>query len=223
MALQDTMHKLTLKEARKLGVAVEWTEATHAERMGGALTSALKAIATGTSTPSSMSMYRFARGDLRFAYLAPFDRAIAHPGQFHVVMPGSLASSVARVWKGLGAAWTAPDPLVAQALDADAALTSAVKKLSWRKGLAGATFTLPWTLQVRAIGDGHSHLAMNAGTYSGLLLQKPGIGMFVRVVDALGPLLPRTTTASQGFAFACLDGLASEILAGRTVLRSDGR
>ncbi|MFN0252547.1 MAG: hypothetical protein ACKV2T_37065 [Kofleriaceae bacterium] len=135
-----------------------------------------------------------------FLYVVPFENASALAGVYHFRLAGGFAEPAVYVRRFFGARWHANDNKAASArIDAAPGMKAAVKELPFRKGTSLGDIVLDYTAQFTSLGDGTTHLAIQAGSrnldtsYQCLV---PAVG----VARALAPILIDTAPL-QGFYF----------------------
>jgi hypothetical protein len=193
-----------VSEAQEAGAQVIAAEVITTDRsgtMGARVGGALKATVGGKLRPDRHEVFVFDTQGARHLYVQPIAGVTALPGEHHAWLFGSLRSPVAYVPGMLGAKWTSPaDPeLVSWLNKSQGQLKSVVRgtKLKWKVGMG--EIELPWGIQLRSLGDGRSHLAMNAGRYGGFTTVRVGIGHFVKVAHAMSQVLAQGVFPEQEF------------------------
>lgn len=187
------------EEAAALGSQVigfeEHAEGASAGRLlGDALKDKLLPFG-GSMRVDGIQIFGFQTAGVQHLYVQPWSQMHALPGEHHAWLPGAYRSPVVHQ-RGvvMGMSWNAGgDAELAQWLGAQAALMQVVKgcKKDWKAGTK--TFDLEWTVQLLSLGDGRSHLIMQAGRYGGLTSYRVGIGHFLSVGHAWAPLIARDT------------------------------
>ena len=183
------------EEAAALGGQVigfeEHAEGASAGRMlGDALKDKLLPFG-GSTKVDGIQIFGFETAGVRHLYVQPWSQMHALPGEHHAWLPGSYRSPVV-YQRGvvMGMSWNAGgDGELAQWLGGQPALMTVVKgcKKDWTAGTK--VFDLEWTVQLLSLGDGRSHLVMQAGRYGGLTSYRVGLGHFLALGHAWAPLL----------------------------------
>lgn len=187
------------EEAAALGGQVigyeEHAEGLKASRLlGDALKDKLNPFG-GSMRVDGMQIFGFETGGVQHLYVQPWSQMHALPGEHHAWLPGAYRSPVVHQRAVvMGMSWNAGgDAELAKWLGTQAALMQVVKgcKKDWKAGTK--TFDLEWTVQLLSLGDGRSHLIMQAGRYGGLTSYRVGLGHFLSLGHAWAPLIGRDT------------------------------
>lgn len=212
------------EEAAALGSQVigfeEYSEGVTA---GGLLGDALKAKLNpfgGKSRVDGVQIFGFQTAGVQHLYVQPWSQMLPLPGEHHAWLPGAYRSPVVHQ-RGtiMGMNWNAGgDAELAQWLGGQGALMQVVKgcKKDWKAGTK--SFELEWTVQLLSLGDGRSHLCMQAGRYGGITSYRVGLSHFLSVGHAWAPLIAQ----GQYPAHAPLKPIAYSDLFYRYILQGGG-
>lgn len=196
--------KATLEEAEKARCTLkqEFEQVNDdAASVKGAVGGTLKAFTGGKMQVDSLQIYHWSHAITDFTYFQPFSGMMVLPGEHHAILPGSVRSPLI-VKKGLlgGAKWVSPDDkeLAAQCKD-DKGLKKALKGLKWEWGIGASKIEHEWTIQVRATGDGRTHIVMQVGRYGGFTTYKVGYAKFLEICEAIKSSLQSEPHEEQNF------------------------
>jgi hypothetical protein len=193
-------------EAAALGMTIRAFEEVGGEerRLGDAAGQIMRMAVTGSAPAqtTSVDLWWIDSSVGLFLLAQPFQAGDALVGEYHLRIEGGLPQPIvlARAMFFRKRWATADDKELSAALEGSAALKAATKKLAWAKHTTSGQIDLDWTVQLRALGDGTSHLVMQAGS-SAWSVHAPALGVFTEVVLALAPLLKHDHFEAQGSYF----------------------
>lgn len=155
-------------------------------------------------------------------YVQPYAGMNALPGEHHAVLSGSLPSpALLRASQGMFSGrpqWESPaDPRLAAAMNVDAAIGGLVKRMVWDWKVGLGAFELDYTLQLRSVGDGATHLMMRAGRYGGFTTYEVGIAVFLAACRTLHGWLQPIAAPPQTFLGASAFEAVLPLLYGRSL------
>jgi hypothetical protein len=147
-------------------------------------------LGSAPTKPTSVDAYWIEGPVGSFLFAQPFQHSDALTGEYHLLLSGGLPQPVALCRASFfRKKWTtAEDRALLAALEASKPLAAAIKKLCWSKHTTFGEIDLDWTVQLSALGDGTSHLVVQAGSPA-LSMEDPLLGPFLEVAAALAPLL----------------------------------
>ena len=124
------------------------------------------------------------------------------PGEFHTRFVGNLRSPACFYRKSLlSKRWAAAEDLeTEQHLNSSAPLKKATGAMKWRTNNAASYIDLDWTIQLRALGDGTSHLVVQSAGF-GRIGWRAGVTEFAAIVRALLTLVEETPHSAQGLYY----------------------
>lgn len=183
---------------------------------GGAqvMASTMRALLGGRHRVDGVQIFRLQTNGWSHAYVQPYSGLQPLPGEHHAILSGSLPAPACLVRGGLlgEPQWESPDRALAQWLAGQPTLRAVTRELAWDWKSGMTVVRLPWTLQLRSVGDGTTHVVLAAGRYGGLLAYEVGCAAWLRACGALHPCLGPTPQAPQSFvqptAYAQLLALA---------------
>lgn len=183
-----------LSEAAALGVIVRSAEEIQTGQHGAAgyARQLLQMTVLGEASTSmtSIDVYWMEGPIGNFLFAQPFQRGDALVGEYHVLLAGGLPQPVA-LCRALffRKAWaTGGDSSLSKMLEGSGELRAATKRLYWSKQSTIGDMKLEWTVQLSGLGDGTSHLVVQAGS-SAFSIDDAMLGPFLGVVLALTPLM----------------------------------
>lgn len=101
-----------------------------------------------------------------FVYVVPLQGSVSLAGIHHFRLPGALARPAVRVKKLIGNRWHVEgDDALAKRLTGSRELEAAAKQLPFAKQTLRGAQSLDWTIQASSLGDGTTHLAVQAGSF----------------------------------------------------------
>ena len=176
--------------------------ATVGQLVGGAMKDALKSKVLGPFAGShhvvdGVQIYGIETGGVRQLYVQPFAQQLALPGEHHVALPGAMRSPIVYRQATVRWGWDAGgDEELATWLNGEPSLKAAAKGLEDVWVCGKESWAHDWTAQLMALGDGRSHLVVQAGSHGGMLgPMRVGVGPFVQLGGALGRWLTGQPTA----------------------------
>jgi hypothetical protein len=191
-----------IAEAAKAGThvlnVVEHADGGDAAR--AAVGSSLKALFGGSMRVDCIQVFSLQTYGWPHTYAQPYAGVAALPGEHHGILHGALPSP-AMLTPGIfsGASWEAGMPEVAKALDRDPHIKGAAQatKFEWPSGLSKVS--LAWGVQLRSLGNGTTHVVMQAGRYGGLTSYEVGMAQWLRLCQALPSCLQPYVYPPQPF------------------------
>ncbi|EYF02608.1 tetratricopeptide repeat protein [Chondromyces apiculatus] len=191
-----------LGEAQKAGTGVVNVIeiGDDAQAAQAVLGSTLKAFVGGKVRNDGAQIVHMNAGGWPHVYVQPYSGMNPLPGEHHALLAGSLPAPAILRAGGLfrGPKWDSPaDPQLATALDQDPGIRMVTEKLSWEWSQGLTTIAHDWTLQFRSLGDGATHLVMQAGRFGGLTTYEVGIAAFLGVCRLLRTWMRQGATPPQ--------------------------
>lgn len=179
MIISLTQRDSVLREAKAAGCNLlevfSWThqEGTHAE------------------------VFQFRTSGAYHIYAQPYEDGVALPGEHHAWIHGELRAASLFAQGQNGAQWFGGgDPELAAWLNSHDGLSTGVRELSWQWVAGGPNISLRWGMQTRPLGEGRTHVVMQAGRYGGDSTSAfVGFQLFLALCTALAEVAPRTTHA----------------------------
>lgn len=152
---------------------------------------ALKSLFGGKVDSDFAQVFQLTTGGLEHLYIQPYEGVMAVPGEHHARIPGALPRPVvfAKALFGGGKWKTGEDKDLAKRLAGHPPLKSMTKALKWTWAAGTTEIKLPWTVQIRPLQDGSSHIVMKAGRYGGFTTYKVGFWVFVQLCEQLKGVL----------------------------------
>ena len=172
---------------------------------------------TGGMDQDAIQVYLFETDGVKHLYAQPFSNQYALPGEHHAVLGGSMQGAAVLRNSFAGPRWHAGElPEVAQALNANDRLAAVVEQIvwSWRVGLGRVQ--IPWLVQLRPLGQGRTHLCLQATGEARSGAHQAGFEELARLRSALWLAL-QTTGDSAERAFLepeSFGALFQDVLAG---------
>ena len=193
-----------IDEARHAGATVlEVVELSdEVDAANAALGSSLKALFGGRAQFDHVQVFRLHTQGWIHTYAQPYSGLVPLPGEHHGVLHGSLAAPAILRPGGLfgGAKWDPSAwPDVARYLDSAAHLASVVRATEWEWGTGLSVVRLEWGVQLRSLGNGATHVVMQAGRYGGLTTYEVGFSQWLRLCQILPSFLQQAAHPAQAF------------------------
>ncbi len=193
-------HEAILQEATALGGHLfGYDQHMQNASAGGLLGHALRAkVPLAGAKADGVQIFGFETAGVRHLYVQPWSGMNTLPGEHHAWLTGSYRSPIAFRAGVLGFKWHAGgDDELRGWLEGQAALRELVKACAttWKSGTS--SFDLDWTVQLMSMGDGRSHLVMNAGSYGGMFGTQVGARHFLALGQTLASLLTQQTHPAQ--------------------------
>jgi hypothetical protein len=197
------------KEAESVGVAILDRDVVQVGEHGAIeflkQSVSLGLLGTAETNPTHLQIYQLDAQPPPFIYIAAYQNISPLPGETHVRLPGSLPEPVTFYYGGMlrKNKWFANEQVELEAhLGGDPELAAATKVLSWKKSAGDFNVNLDWTVQLRSLGDGTSHLAFQAGNYGKFLLNnRVGLKEFLALARAIEPLIYDEAYPAQAFSY----------------------
>lgn len=200
-----------LKEAQAAGMAIVAFDevANDAKATGGAMGGVLKTFVGGNLAVDCVQVMRLETGGWSHAYVQPYSGVTALPGEHHGLLHGGIAAPAVLRRGGLGSAfagllssckWESPaHPGVAQFLTSAPGLAAVAKATKWEWATGLSKVELDWGIQLRGVGDGTTHVALQSGRYGGITTYHVGFGHFIALCQALPACLDPAGSTAQEF------------------------
>jgi hypothetical protein len=179
-----------IDDAHRIGARVE-SVTSALERFDGTdlVTSIDSALFRGAQVTSNAHVFVFETQGFRHCYVQPYDDSDPLPGVHIARIEGTIRQ--AGIFLGgpiRQPGWYDGGDHSITAFDHDPTLQRLANDLSWQWNVGTREFALPWTVQVRACGGGHSEVVLRAGRYGGLSTYGVGMGVFLQWCSALHQL-----------------------------------
>ncbi len=191
-----------ISEAQRAGCTVlsiqESGDREKAE--GAAVGTSLKAIFGGRVGADTVQVMLLETMGMKHLYVQPFSGVSPIPGEHHAVLGGSLPAVIELGPGGFSPEWKSPDKELSKALNKSfPVLKAAAKKCEFEWAVGFGTVKLEWAIQVASMGDGRSHMVMQAGRYGGVTTYEVGFSHFMRMYNELSGSMRPERFPTQGF------------------------
>lgn len=168
---------------------------------GAAVGTSLKAIFGGKVGTDTVQVMLLETMGMKHLYVQPYSGVSPLPGEHHAVLGGSLPAVLELTPGGFSPEWKSPDKELSKALNKSfPVLKAAAKKCQFEWAVGFGTVKLEWAIQVASLGDGRSHMVMQAGRYGGLTTYEVGFSHFMRMYNELSGAMRPERFPRQGFA-----------------------
>ncbi len=136
-----------------------------------------------------------------FMLAQPYQGGDPLVGEYHARLVGGLPQAVAFCRASFfRKKWATEDGALGHVLEGSPVLRGAVKQLAWARHGTYGKIELDWTVQLAALGDGTSHLVVQAGS-SAWSADDTLLGAVCDLALALGALLGHEPREAQGRYF----------------------
>lgn len=125
-------------------------------------------------------------------YFQPYEGIKILPGEHHMLLKGTLDEPLSLQKIGVlgNQAWICPNQHnLEQMFNGSAALLEKTRGLKWDWDFGFTSYKLKWTVQLRPVGNGYTHLVMMAGRYGGMNTIRVGINPFLNLAAILMKVL----------------------------------
>jgi hypothetical protein len=201
---RDRQKQALIAEAGKAGAqVVDIVElGDDARAASAAIGGTLTAMVGGSMRIDGVTILRLQTNGWPHVYAQPFSGFNPLPGEHHAILSGCLPSPA--ILRNPGRfqkpQWDpAAGPEVARQLSAAPFVQRVVESLAWEWQMGMTKVTLDWAIQLRSVGNGTTHVVMQAGRHGGLTTYEVGFAQWMQVCQALHSGLAAWAPPAQHF------------------------
>jgi len=216
----DNQSNAIQEEAKAAGCTIQDIETIESEENTSAsnvMGSAIKSVFGGSLQPTAHQFYLCSSSFGEHLYVQPYATASVLPGEHHAFIEGSynatfyvqesfwtkkdnLALYFLLIMCTFGlilllklhkAKIVSDDKAFAKKLSKNETLLKAFKGLKYEWGIGTTKIEHKWSIQVRSLGNGFSHVILQSGRYGGITTYKVGMKKFVQVCKTLTDAMPK--------------------------------
>jgi len=199
-AAHKRQREAIVTEASRARATLSHTADVGQANGAAALASSARVMLGGTHTIDAVQTFAFQTNGWEHHYAQPYSGMQPLPGEHHGLLNGALPAPIAFLRQGGGGRWESPDRTLAAWLSGQFALEPALRALAWDWKSGFTQIDLPWTAQVRSLGNGRSHLVLMAGRYGGFTTYDVGFAAFLGLAGALSSVLGAPQSAQAFLA-----------------------
>lgn len=146
-----------------------------------------------------LELFLFETAGARHLYVQPFEQGSPVPGEHHAWIHGSWPAAVALEPSIMRGRWTAPESadLTRWLHHSCPPLARVARDTPFRWAFGARRIELDWAVQVASLGDGRSHLVLQAGRYGGGATVLVGFAHFLSVAGAVAEALAGPCPAQE--------------------------